>query len=179
MSPTLAAFHLAKCGFAFDIAIAALALCLCNLRSLTSVRRKRESHTSLVDSKELKLSSGSLPATGTFRCILNASNACNIAASSTTSPPFPLAKYRAGSKSSSTCQPLKAFGHGSLVSPEKELHVFGSQLLHGDIIIVDCRRNHVGLLLLKQDHARLDRVFDAQTRDNAGTLLADTMATIG
>ena len=61
---------------------------------------------------------------------------------------------------------------------EKKLHVLRSQLLHGDLVVVDGSTNHIGLLLLQHDDTRLDRVLDTETSDDTGSLLADTMATV-
>jgi hypothetical protein len=70
--------------------------------------------------------------------------------------------------------------HGRcLGTAEQELHVLGSQLLHGNLVLVDCAVDHVRLLLLQHDHARLDRVFNAQASDDTRPLLTDTVATIG
>lgn len=66
----------------------------------------------------------------------------------------------------------------SLSSTEQELHILGRQLLHRRAIIVDSAIDHIRLLLLEQDHARLDRVLDAQSRDDTGPLLPDTMASV-
>ena len=66
-----------------------------------------------------------------------------------------------------------------LAASEEELHVFRRQFLHCDLVIVDGSVDHVGFLLLQQDHAALDRVFDTEARDDARTFLADTMAAIG
>jgi len=65
-----------------------------------------------------------------------------------------------------------------LRAPEKKLHIFGCQLLHRDLVVIDGAVNHVRLLLLQQDHARLDRVLDAEARDDAGTFLADSVTSV-
>ena len=65
-----------------------------------------------------------------------------------------------------------------LGAAEQELHVLGCQLLHGDLVLVDCAVDHVRLLLLQHDHARLDGVFNAQASDDTRPLLTDTMATV-
>jgi len=65
-----------------------------------------------------------------------------------------------------------------LGAAEQELHVLGCQLLHGDFVLVDCAVDHVRLLLLQHDHARLNRVFNAQARDDTRPLLTDAVATI-
>lgn len=62
---------------------------------------------------------------------------------------------------------------------EQELHILWAQLLHGDGIIVDSPVDHVRLLLLQEDHTRLDRVFNAKSRDDTGALLSDTVAAVG
>jgi hypothetical protein len=66
----------------------------------------------------------------------------------------------------------------SLVAAEKELEVLGRQRLHGGVIRVDRRVDHVRLFLLEEDHAALHRVLDAETGDDAGTRLADSVASI-
>ena len=63
-----------------------------------------------------------------------------------------------------------------LRAPEQKLHVLRRQFLHRDLVVVDGAVDHVRLLLLEQDHARLDRVLDAEARDDAGAFLADSMA---
>lgn len=65
-----------------------------------------------------------------------------------------------------------------LGAAEQELHVLRCQLLHGDLVLVDCAVDHVRLLLLQHDHARLDGVFNAQASDDTRPLLTDTMATV-
>jgi hypothetical protein len=62
---------------------------------------------------------------------------------------------------------------------EQELHVLGAQLLHSDGIVVDSPVDHIRLLLLQEDHPRLDRVFNAESRDDTGAFLADTVAAVG
>lgn len=62
---------------------------------------------------------------------------------------------------------------------EQELHVLWAQLLHSDCIVVDCPVDHVRLLLLQEDHTRLDRVFNTESRDDTRAFLTDTVAAIG
>ena len=59
------------------------------------------------------------------------------------------------------------------------MHILRRQLLHRCLVVVDRAVDHVGFLLLQHDHARLDRIFDAETSDDTWTLLANTMASIG
>ena len=66
-----------------------------------------------------------------------------------------------------------------LGAAEQELHVLGCQLLHGDFVLVDCAVDHVRLLLLQHNHARLNRIFNAQACNDTRPLLTDTVATIG
>lgn len=66
-----------------------------------------------------------------------------------------------------------------LSATEQELHVLWSELLHGGLVGVDRRVDHVSFLFLEHDDSRFNRVFDTQTSDNARALLSDTMTTIG
>jgi len=66
-----------------------------------------------------------------------------------------------------------------LSTTEQELQVLGCQLVHGNLVIVDGAADHIGFLLLQKNHARLDRVFDAKSSDDARTRLANAMASIG
>ena len=59
------------------------------------------------------------------------------------------------------------------------MEVLRGKRLHGGVIRVDGRVDHVGLLLLQQDHTALDRVLDAETSDDTGARLPDTVASIG
>lgn len=68
---------------------------------------------------------------------------------------------------------------GPLVASEEELEVLGSQGLHGSVVRVDRRVDHIRLLLLEENHAAFDRVLDTETCDDARTRLANAMATIG
>jgi hypothetical protein len=63
-------------------------------------------------------------------------------------------------------------------STEEELHILGSELLHGDLIVVNGPVNHVCFLLLQHYHTRFNRVLDAETSYGARTLLPNTMASI-
>ena len=65
-------------------------------------------------------------------------------------------------------------------SPEQELHVLGCELLKClALIFVDGSVDHICFLLLEENHSGLDGVFDAESGDHAGTLLADTVASVG
>ena len=64
-------------------------------------------------------------------------------------------------------------------STEKELHVLGGQLLHGNVIVVDCRCDELSLLLLKQNDSRFHGVFDAQASNGTRPLLPYAVTTIG
>lgn len=68
---------------------------------------------------------------------------------------------------------------GVLVTAEQELHILGTQRLHGLVVGINSRVNHVRLLLLDEHHSALDRVFDAESRNGAGSRLADAVAAIG
>lgn len=76
------------------------------------------------------------------------------------------------------CLPYFYSFASQLRATEQELHVLGRQLFHRRLVIVNCAVDHVSLLLLQHDHARFDRVFDAETCDDTWPLLADAMATI-
>lgn len=66
----------------------------------------------------------------------------------------------------------------TLRATEQELHVLRRQLLHRRLVLVDGSVDHVGLLLLQHNHARLNRVFDAKACDDTRALLTDAVATI-
>jgi hypothetical protein len=65
-----------------------------------------------------------------------------------------------------------------LGTTEQELQVLRGQLVHGDFVVVDSAADHVGLLLLKQNHTRFDRVFDTETRDDARASLTNAVAAV-
>lgn len=66
----------------------------------------------------------------------------------------------------------------SSVATEQELHILRCQALHGGLVSVYGRINHIRFLLLEQHHARLDRILDTETGDRARASLADTMTTV-
>lgn len=68
---------------------------------------------------------------------------------------------------------------GYLRASEQELHVLGGQLLQRlALILVDGAPDQVGLLLLKLDDPGLNRVFDGQAGNHAGSLLANSVTAI-
>ena len=74
---------------------------------------------------------------------------------------------------------MKLKHHRASISPEQELQILRRELLHRYLIIVDRAVDHIRLLLLQHHDPRLDRVLDAETRDDAGTALADAVAAVG
>lgn len=82
------------------------------------------------------------------------------------------------SEFSKPSESLQSPSEPGLVPTEQELHVLGREFLHGDLIVIDGAVDHVGFFLLQHDHPGLDRVLDAKPRDDARTLLADTVTTI-
>lgn len=70
-------------------------------------------------------------------------------------------------------------GHVNLRAPEKELHVFGCELLQRfTLVLVDRAPNQVGLLLLELHDPGLDRIFDGKPSDHTGPLLSNPMTAI-
>ena len=65
-----------------------------------------------------------------------------------------------------------------LRASEQELHILRRELLHARLIVVDGAVDHVGFLLLKHDHTRLHRVFDAQASDDTRPLLTDAVTAV-
>ena len=66
-----------------------------------------------------------------------------------------------------------------LAPTEQKLHILRRQLLHGNLVVVDRPVDHVGLLLLQHHHPALDRVLDAQPRDDTRPFLPDAVAAVG
>lgn len=66
-----------------------------------------------------------------------------------------------------------------LASTEQELHILGCQLVEGNLIIVDSAVDHVGLLLLQQNHPGFNRVFNDKAGDDTRTTLPNSVATVG
>lgn len=66
-----------------------------------------------------------------------------------------------------------------LRSSEQELHVLRSQFVQCNLVIIDGTVDHVGFLLLEEHHPRFDRVFNTKASDDAGTTLANAVASIG
>ena len=70
------------------------------------------------------------------------------------------------------------FFESVLCSTKQELHVLWRELIHSDLVIVDSPIDHVSFLLLQQHHSRFDRVFDAETSNNARSSLSNPVASV-
>lgn len=66
----------------------------------------------------------------------------------------------------------------NLAPAEQELHILGRETLHSSIIRIDSRVDHVGFLLLQQNHSALNGVFNAESGNGARTSLANAMAAV-
>jgi len=65
-----------------------------------------------------------------------------------------------------------------LIPPKQKLQVVGCQGFNRLLVGVDGRVDHRRLLLLQPHHSALDRVLDAEPRDDAGPRLADAMTPV-
>ena len=69
--------------------------------------------------------------------------------------------------------------HLYLSAPEKELHVFGRELLQRfTLVLVECAPNQIGLLLLELHDPGLNRILDGKASDHTGPLLPNPMTAI-
>lgn len=59
------------------------------------------------------------------------------------------------------------------------MKIFRTQRLHRCVVGVDRAIDHIGFLLLQEDHTTLDGVLNTETGDGTGARLADSVASIG